>query len=53
MTNLCKLHFTVTCHVHDELADDLGKDLAKFIQESWFNGEDVLEVDYVKHEVIN
>lgn len=52
MTNLCKLKFEVTCHVHEELADDLGKELAIFLQESWFNGEEVLEVEYKGHDVI-
>lgn len=52
MTNICKLKFEVTCHVHDECADDLGNDLAKFLEESWFNGEDVLEVEYKGHDVI-
>ena len=52
MTNTCKLHFTITCYVHDECADDLGKDLVKFLEESWFNGEDVLEVEYIDHEVL-
>lgn len=52
MTNICKLTFDVTCHVHDELADDLGKDLAVFLEESFFNGEDVLEVEYIKHKVL-
>lgn len=52
MTNVCKLHFTITCHVHDELADDLGKDLAHWLECEWFNGEDVLEVEYINHKVI-
>lgn len=52
MTNVCKLHFAITCHVHDENADELGKELAVFLQESWFNGEDVLEVEYKGHDVV-
>ena len=52
MTNICKLKFEVEVHVHDECADDLGNDLAKFLQESWFNGEDVLDVRYVGHDVV-
>ena len=52
MTNVCKLTFEVTCHVHDENADDLGKDLAAWLKESWFNGEDVLDVEYIKHDII-
>lgn len=52
MTNICTLTFDVTCHVHDECADDLGKDLAIFLQESFFNGEDIIEVEYIKHKVL-
>jgi len=51
MTNVCSLTFEVICYVHDENADDLGKDLAKFLEESWFNGEDILEVNYLDHSV--
>lgn len=53
MTNVCKLTFEVTCHVHDECADDLGKDLARWLKESWFNGEDVLDVEYIKYNIID
>ena len=28
MVNLVSLHFDITCYVHDECAEDLGKDLA-------------------------
>ncbi|MBQ2654114.1 MAG: hypothetical protein IJF83_11200 [Methanobrevibacter sp.] len=52
MTNICKLKFEVSVHVHDECADGLGEDLAKFLEESWFNGEDVLEVIYTGHDVV-
>ena len=52
MTNLCKLHFMVTVQVHSECADDLGDDLAVFLKESWFNGEDVLDVEYSGHDVV-
>ena len=52
MTNICKLKFSVACHVHDECANDLGEDLARFLEESWFNGEDVLEVEYIGYDVI-
>ena len=51
MTNICDLYFKVTVHVHDELADELGEDLAVFLEESWFNGEDVIEVKYLDHKV--
>ena len=53
MTNLVRLHFDVVCYVHEELADDLGKDLATFLEESWFNGEDVFEVEFKDYSVIN
>lgn len=52
MTNVCKLNFDVTVEVHDECAEDLGKDLATFLKESWFNGEDVLDVEFVDYKVI-
>ena len=42
---ICKLTFEVTCQVDDK-CDDLGKELAAFLQESMFNGEDVLEVEF-------
>lgn len=51
MTNLCELKFVVGCHVHSECADDLGEDLAKFLEESWFNGEDMVYVEYKGHDV--
>lgn len=53
MTNLVKLKFIVKCYVHDENAKDLGEDLALFLQESWFNGEDVLEVEFEDYDIIN
>ena len=53
MVNLVKLNFNILCYVHDECADDLGKDLALFLRESWFNGEDVLDVEYIDYEVVN
>lgn len=52
MTNLVVLHFDVAVLVHSECADDLGKELAVFLQESFFNGEDVLEVEYKGHNVL-
>ena len=52
MTNVCKLHFDVTVHVHDECADDLGDELAAWLLESWFNGEDMIDVEYKGHNVI-
>lgn len=50
MTNLCSLHFEILYYVHDELADDLGKDLAIFLQE-FLDGDDFLEVRYIEHSV--
>ena len=47
-----KLNFDVTVECHDELASDLGKDLAVWLKESWFNGEDVLDVEFIDYKVI-
>ena len=44
---LFKLNFSIVCECPEDEAQDLGEDLAAFLQESWFNGEDVLEVRYV------
>ena len=52
MTNVCELSFVVTCHVHDECADELGEDLAAWLLESWFNGEDMINVEYKGHKVV-
>lgn len=52
MVNLVKLNFDVTVECHEELANDLGNDLAIFLKESWFNGEDVLDVEFVDYKVI-
>ena len=52
MTNICKLIFGVSCNVHSECADELGGDLARFLEESWFNGEEVLEVEYLTYVVV-
>ena len=49
---LCKLNFEITVNVQDEPVDELGNELATFLQESWFNGEDVLEVKYKNHKPI-
>ena len=48
----CKLHFSVTVECDNNSADDLGKDLAIFLQESFFNGEDIVEVEYNGHDVL-
>ena len=45
MANIVKLNFEVICEC-DGNPDELGEELAAWLQESWFNGEDVLEVNY-------
>ena len=52
MVNLVKLNFDITVECHDELSSDLGKDLAVWLKESWFNGEDVLDVEFIDYKVI-
>ena len=47
----CTLHFGVTVECDSNSADDLGKDLAVFLEE-FLNGEDVVEVEYNGHGVI-
>lgn len=44
MTNVIKLHFKLMVECQEELADGLREDLDKWLLESWFNGEDVLDV---------
>ena len=53
MANLVSMKFKVKCYVHDENAKELGKELALFLQESWFNGEDVLEVEFEDYNIVN
>lgn len=52
-SNLVAMHFTIKCYVHDEDAKELGEELALWLQESWFNGEDVLEVEFDDYEIVN
>lgn len=52
MANLLKLNFNITVECQEESAKDLGRDLAVFLRESWFNGEDVLNVEFVSYEVL-
>lgn len=52
MTDVVKLHFMITVEVPGECADDLGVELAEFFQESWLNGDDILEVKYVGYDII-
>ena len=49
MTDLVKLHFTVLC-CSDGNTKELGENLAVWLQESWFNGEEVLEVEFIDYE---
>ena len=42
-----KLLFSVSVDIEASESDELGEDLAVFLRESFFNGEDVIEVDYV------
>lgn len=53
MTNLVAMPFIVKCYVHDENAKSLGEELALWLQESWFNGEDVLEVEFDDYKIVN
>ena len=46
------LNFGIICDVDYEDAEDLCRDLSLFLQESWFNGEDVLEVKCKGVEVL-
>ena len=52
MTNLIKLNFDITVECHEESANDLGEDLARWLRESWFNGEDVIDVEFIDYKVI-
>ena len=52
MVNIVKLNFDVTVECHEECANDLGRDLARWLEESWFNGEDVLDVEFIDYKVI-
>ena len=48
---MTKLKFSVLCEC--DSPDEVGKELAIFLQESWFNGDEVLEVDYNGYEVVS
>lgn len=52
MVNLVKLNFDITVECHDENANDLGEELANWLFTSWFNGEDVLDVEFIDYKVI-
>ena len=47
-----KLMFECIVECDPDYADSLGKDLASWLEESWFNGEDVIEVKFIEHKVI-
>ena len=51
--DVVSLHFDIVCNCREEVADELGNDLALFLQESWFNGEDFLEVKFRSYDVVN
>lgn len=36
-----------------KMQGSLGEELALWLQESWFNGEDVLEVEFEDYDVVN
>ena len=52
MTEKVELFFKMTCEVSPELADELGKDIAHDLLCEIYNGENVVEWDYVTHKVI-
>lgn len=46
------LIFNVTINANNiDFDDSLGEELAIFLQESFFNGEDMLEVTYKGHKL--
>ena len=48
-----KLNFDITIECHDdESVEVLGKDMTFWLEESWFNGEDVLDVEFIDYKVI-
>jgi len=51
MRRMVDLTFEVTVCCEEEEAKDLGGDLAVFLQESFFNGEDVFVVEFKGHKV--
>lgn len=51
MSFVC-LNFGIVCECEEESAKNLCRDLSLFLQESWFNGEDVLEVKCKGVEVL-
>ena len=44
------LFFKVTVDVEEDSVESLGRDLAAFLRESWFNGEDVLDVEFTGYK---
>ena len=45
------LIFIVDVEVDPNDVDGLGEDMATFLKESWFNGEDVFDVSYVGRKI--
>lgn len=45
------LQFDVDIEWHNTDVDDLGRDLAVFLRESFFNGEDVCDVRYTGNKL--
>ena len=46
------LHFDMTIEINDEkYCDELGKNIAHDIFCEMFNGEDLLEIEYVGHDI--
>lgn len=52
MNDEVKLIFECAVRCSPEYAEDLGKDLALWLRESWFNGEDVIDVEFIDYKVI-
>lgn len=48
--NEITLKFELNVKCEKEYADELGEDLAIFLMESFFNGEDYLQVNYTGHD---
>ena len=49
---IVKLHFDMTVEVDEKYADELGKDIAHDILCEMYNGDDVFEIEYVRHDKV-
>ncbi|MEE1227164.1 MAG: hypothetical protein UHM08_08705 [Bacteroidales bacterium] len=47
-----KLLFSVLVEIDPAYSDELGNDLSNFLQESFFNGEDVCDVEYIGQKIM-